>query len=77
MVPVRELEPDMVLRHDVLNESGVPFVRSGTALTDRTIARLKEVLGNDFAVSVAEGLVNFAEQADLGREGVMLFGDTG
>ena len=77
MVPVRELEPDMVLRHDVLNEAGVPFVRSGTALTDRTIARLKEVLGNDFAVSVAEGRLSYGADSELGRDGVMLFGDTG
>lgn len=77
MVPVRELEPDMVLRHDVLNESGVPFVRSGTALTDRTIQRLKEVLGTDFAVSIAEGQLHYGEQSELGRDGVMLFGETG
>ena len=49
----------------------------GTALTDRTIQRLKEVLGTDFAVSIAEGQLNYGEQSELGRDGVMLFGETG
>lgn len=77
MVPVRELEPGMVLRHDVLNDAGVPFVRSGTALTDRTIERLTEVLGTEFAVSVAQGELDCGDESELGRDGVVLFGETG
>ena len=55
MVPVRDLEPGMVLRHDVLNAAGMPFIRSGTSLTERTIERLTEVLGRSFAILVAGG----------------------
>lgn len=54
-VPVRGLVPGMVLQHDVLNAAGVAFVRSGVALSERTIERLQDVLGTEFLVDIAEG----------------------
>jgi|GEM_PF-2241612 len=72
MVQVKELQPGMVLQHDVLNASGAPFIRAGTALTERTVERLSEVLGGAFSLSVAEGRLD-SEEASLVGEGVVLF----
>lgn len=72
-VPVRELAPGMVLRRDVLLHGGVPFVRAGTALTDRTIEKLGEVLGKDSSVSVAEAQLQFSENEALEEDGLILF----
>lgn len=73
MVQVRELAPGMVLRRDVLLHGGVPFVRAGTALTERAIERLVEVLGTTSLVSVAEPKLQFAESDALTDDGVVLF----
>ncbi len=40
-----ELQPGMVLRHDVRTASGTTVVRAGTALTERTTERLREYCG--------------------------------
>ena len=72
-VQVRELTPGMVLRRDLLLHGGVPFVRAGTALTERTIEKLAEVLGRDSSVSVAEAQLQFAESEALEEDGLVLF----
>ena len=66
---IAELVPGMVLQHDVLNAAGVPFVRVGSALTERTIDRLRDVLGESFLVSVAGG----EEAEELENTGLLLF----
>ena len=71
-LPVVDLVPGMVLQHDVLNPSGVPFVRTGTALTERTIERLADVLGGSFLVSVADGDTD-DDAEELERSGMVLF----
>lgn len=73
MVQVQELAPGMVLRRDVLLHGGVPFVRAGTALTDRTIEKLGEVLGKASSVSVAEAQLQFADSEALEEDGLVLF----
>jgi len=70
---IRELEPGMVLRHDVLNDAGVPFICSGTALTERTIERLADVLGDTFTVSVVAAQANAVESETVGEDGILLF----
>lgn len=72
-VQVQELSPGMVLRRDVLLHGGVPFVRAGTALTERTIEKLAEVLGEGSSVSVAEAQLEFAESEALEEDGLLLF----
>lgn len=71
VVPVRDLTPGMVLRHDVLNAAGAPFIRAGFALTERTVARLHEVLGDSFLVSVAGQPERKAPSDD--DQGILLF----
>ena len=73
VVQVRELVPGMVLRRDVLLHGGVPFVRAGTALTERTIEKLGEVLGKTSSVSVAEAQLQFADSEALEEDGLLLF----
>lgn len=73
MVAVCDLEPGMVLRHDVLNAAGMPFIRSGTALTERTIERLSEVLGPSFAILVAHGGHGYEDETALDEDGLVLF----
>ncbi len=73
MIPVNELTPGMVLCHDVLNPAGVPFVRGGTALTERTIERLSDILGESFSVSTAVGRLGQEERSDLVESGLVLF----
>lgn len=72
-LPICELRPGMVLQHDVLNAAGMPFVRTGTALTERTIERLGDVLGPSFAVSVTVGEVDDADTSALEDSGMVLF----
>jgi len=72
-VPVTELVPGMVLQHDVLNAAGMPFVRTGTALTERTIERLAEVLGPSRTVAVTIGVTDGAGEEDLGSDGIVFF----
>ena len=72
-VQVQELVPGMVLRRDVLLNGGVPFVRAGTALTERTIDKLAEVLGRESSVSVAEATLEYADCSALEDDGLLLF----
>jgi hypothetical protein len=41
-VRASDLEPGMVLKHDIRSSAGAALVRAGTALTERTAARLLE-----------------------------------
>ncbi|MBV1857904.1 MAG: hypothetical protein KUG77_05785 [Nannocystaceae bacterium] len=72
-VHVAELTPGMVLCRDVLLHGGVPFVRAGTALTERTIEKLGEILGTGASVAVAEAPLKFAECDALDDDGILLF----
>ena len=53
-VRASELQPGMVLKHDVRNANGVTLVRAGTALTERTAERLMNFYGQTAIFEVLE-----------------------